>query len=81
MWKVKDGVDLKELEKYGFKLYKGYYKNKGYYKKNLEFSDIEIFVDVEQRIIERSNQFVFTKVYEDEIQDLIKADLVEKVDE
>ena len=75
MLKIKDNVDLKELEKFGFKLYKGYYK------KHLEFSGIEIFVDVEQRIIERSNQFVFTKVYEDEIQDLIKADLVEKVQE
>ena len=26
MFKIKDNVDLKELEKYGFKLYKGYYK-------------------------------------------------------
>lgn len=73
MLKIKDNVDLKELEKFG------YIKYKGYYKKDLKFSDIEIFVDIEQRIIERANQFVFTPVNNDEIDDLIKADLVEKV--
>lgn len=72
MLKIKDNVDLKELEKFGYNQYKGYYK------KDLEFSDIEIFVDIEQRIIEKADQFIFVKVDNEEIADLIKADLVEK---
>ena len=74
MLRIKKDVDLKELERFGFKKYRH-----GYYKKDLD--EIEIFVDIEQRIIERAYLFHFTPINNDEIQDLIQAGLVEKVSE
>ncbi len=90
MLKIKDSVDLKELEKFGFKLIP-----EGIYAKSIKcWIDImgdrhEIFITVENdRIIKKYyvESYLF-KVYEQKeqylfkrnIKDLIKADLVEKV--
>ena len=76
MLKIKDNVDLKELEKYGFKY-------------------LEVF-GCWQRVIEFGRVITATSIYDDKeidtnlnendtekflIQDLIKADLVEKVED
>lgn len=85
MLKIKDNVDLKELEKFGF-----YKPKKGEYKgyvlmtndDNKNSSHISICkYDEKQRnimLIERGYSY---KLGQDTLYDLIKADLVEKVDE
>ena len=74
MLKIKDNVDLKELEKYGFKKYFGYAKC---YNKSLTCS---IDIDFENYIIinVKNND---PKKYDllNDLYDLIKADMVEKV--
>ena len=82
MLKIKDNVDLKELEKYGFKL--KYNENNGkpfiYEKVFLGWnrkSDITIYVE-DKKIncyIEEEKEIIET------LYDLIKADLVEKVED
>lgn len=77
MLKIKDSVDLKELEKFGFK----YYENCGRYKfteRNIDGATY-IYINVwNRRIVYRqereSDNMCLNKLY-----DLIKADLVEKV--
>ena len=83
MLKIKDNVNLKELEKYGFKKYKNaYYKCKrnNYIK---TFSNMCIEVDKETKWIisdNFDNMFRIDEIkYQDTLYDLIKADLVEKV--
>lgn len=77
MLKIKDNVDFKELEKYGFinKCNRCWKPKKG------EWAVIELKVDLETRIIDISgfNDLFHTK--EDTLYDLIKADLVVKVEE
>ena len=75
MLKIKDNVDLKELEKYGFTkqqvgmdLAYARFLLKGYYKEN-----IIIWLDRKIQV-----EAIGTL---DTLYDLIKADLVEKVDE
>ena len=77
MLKIKDDVDLKELEKFGFEdlgvCYK-YYGN----------SDILGFISINKgtREIKRIHPYSLREeANEDEVYDLIKADLVEKVEE
>lgn len=77
MLKIKDDVDLKELEKFGFEdlgvCYK-YYGN----------SDILGFISInkETREIKRIHPYSLREeANEDEVQDLIQAGLVEKVDD
>ena len=84
MLKIKDNIDLKELEKFGFKEYPFYY-----------FTDVNkgIYYEDEDIAINKKNRQVYMKiddeVYEmnlgiksfDYLYDLIKADLVEKVGE
>lgn len=76
MLKIKDDVDLKELEKFGFEEYKHSY-----------WRDINhthtIIVDKENRKIEKWNFAYGGKPTEPDkyIQDLIQAGLVEKVGE
>ena len=85
MLKIKDNVDLKELEKYGF-----YKPKKGEYKDyvlmtnddNKNSSHISICnYDGKQRNIMLIEQGYSYKLGQDTLYDLIKANLVEKVDE
>ncbi len=82
MLKIKDNVDLKELEKFGF------YKSGGVYQKNLEYDDINspivgidmcIYIVTDDKKIRFSAHDKKETTKLDVIYDLIKADLVEKV--
>ena len=89
MLKIKDNVDLKELEKFGFKLGFYYYGYK-YAEKHLvsdENTFLILFVDEKDRTFTLSNGkkgtwFEDGDIFDlDTFYDLIKADLVEKVGE
>lgn len=85
MLKVKDNVDLKELEKFGFKLN----KNKDSYEQLIDGNWWDIrSIDVEDRWLahytEEIGYWAFTdndELLEITFDDLIKANLTEKVDE
>lgn len=77
MLKIKDNIDLKELEKYGFK----YHKDLIYKPKYKEWSVIELSVDPKTKIIKIAGISDLFHTVEDTLFDLIKADLVEKVGE
>ena len=90
MLKIKDNVDLKELEKFGYELQedwlnRGYFENgevKGkyiYYKSVDLYKSIEIEVDT--RKIFESFDDMGKSVEEKYIDDLIKADMVAKIEE
>ena len=87
MLKIKDNVDLKELEKYGIR--KGYHLESPYEKSD---EREELSIDSELRIIkvgpflwwDHNNYYGVVKTYslrcgEDILYDLIQAGLVEKV--
>ncbi len=82
MLKIKDNVDLKELEKYGFKYYRMLYV-----KDNLrnEIPDLienkKIYIEEESRNISIGAGLFNADIELDTLYDLIKADLVEKVDD
>lgn len=82
MLKIKDNVDLKELEKFEFKYdedMKYWYKHCiGTFNKFIVFTenDIDIF---KGQIIFYNDSAFNTTLYLDTLYDLIKADLVEKV--
>lgn len=80
MLKIKDNVDLKELEKYGFKHFEGKQFNYSFYEyKSEENIELSYFIDCDFRNISVST-YDGDEVYLDNvIYDLIKADLVEKV--
>lgn len=96
MLKIKDNVDLKELEKFGF-IYREHYKNysKGHFDKDYEdYVDNYIQVGNDKilspytRILNGhdteycdKNQTNIKNQFLDTLYDLIKADLVEKVDD
>ena len=66
--RIKDNVDLKELEKYGFKRKKYFYESYDYEKSGV-------------LIYEHSKEITTLVNYDiDTLYDLIKADLVEKVE-
>ena len=78
MLKIKDNVDLKELEKYG---YNNKYSDD--YEKVTDYAKT-IWIETEDRHIwleDSMSYFDDNKTIEPLINDLIKADLVEKVDE
>ena len=77
MLKIKDNVNLKELEKFGFKNKCG----KIWKPKKGEWSVMEVQVDPETRIIDISGLPDSFHTKEDTLYDLIKADLVEKVED
>ena len=80
MLKIKDNVELKELEKFGFE------ENGFYYSKTFNFEYYEVKIDVEK---DRKYLIIQNDYYDSDyacyipnlIYDLIKADLVEKVSE
>lgn len=84
MLKIKDNVDLKELENFGFKKHtKAYYRCKrNDYIKNLKNGYIEISNNT--RWISQDG-IEFLRIdeieYQNTLYDLIKADLVEKVED
>ncbi len=80
--KIKDDVDLKELEKFGYYLGKDDIMQKAYIK-DLEYNDYiaiyengNIYIGVEDFCGNSWSAFV-----NDLLNDLIKADLVEKVED
>ena len=81
MLKIKDNVDLKELEKYGFEHHTMIYVKE--IKRNSEFLKEEkvIYVEEEDREISIHKGLFNVDEELDTIYDLIKADLVEKVDD
>ena len=82
MLKIKDSVDLKELEKFGF-----VYKNEKYkwYEYKNKWLEIDIFLNLENKC-ENKILFILTNQYNrhyanlDVLYDLIKADMVAKVE-
>ena len=78
MLKIKDNIDLKELEKYGFANgFQDYYVQDENYCTNLSIKKCSKMIKT------RNTDYKFKQVDEiaDLLYDLIKADLVEKVDE
>lgn len=75
MLKIKDNVDLKELEKFGFRNRYGLL----YKPKLTEIDVVEVEVDLETRELKLRNFGDLYHTREDTLYDLIKADLVEKV--
>ena len=84
MLKIKDNVNLKELEKFGFEL-RHYSWAYNIYERPLmypNYSKQSLYIDfVTREIDEEEIDFSVIDAKEEHIQDLIKADLVEKVDE
>lgn len=77
MLKIKDNVDLKELKKYGFKI-----KGELIWKpKKGEWSVIELKINFNDRTIVTAPFHDQFNTIEDTLYDLIKADLLEKVEE
>ena len=76
MLKIKDNVDLKELEKFGFKNKSGliWKPKKG------EWNVIEVKVDQETRVITTAPLHDMFHTVEDTLYDLIQAGIVEKVE-
>lgn len=76
MLKIKESVDLKELEKYGFKL-----NSDEEYELTIEKNNVTTIcvVEYERTIYVQSIGYVVQEL--DFLYDLIKADLVEKVDD
>ena len=91
MLKIKDNVDLKELEKYGYELQEDWWNRPSkittndvegemiYYKHVAPYTSIEI--EIKTRKITEQRIDIFINVEEKYIDDLIKADLVEKIEE
>lgn len=79
MLKIKDNVDLKELEKYGFEK-----RTWGYYQKfNYEYYNVKIDIESDRVYIIIHNDYNddYSCYIPDVIYDLIKDGLIEKVDE
>lgn len=91
MYKIREDVDLKELEKYGYELQEDWWNRPTkittnnvegemiYHKHVATYVFIEI--ECKTRRITENYDDVFTKVDEKYIKDLIKANLVVKVEE
>lgn len=79
MLKIKDNVDLKELEKYGFE----YNEKYSYYEDGYDKYDVTIYILTKDRLLNCSTPFDYnvedTTTHLDTLYELIKADLVEKV--
>ena len=77
MLKIKDNVDLKELEKFGIKKRYGYL----YKSKRTEKEVIELEIDLKTREIRMVGIGDLYHTREDTLYDLIQAGLVEKVED
>ena len=81
MLKIKDNIDLKELEKFGFEEYEEEETYFWYgFTKPSSNSEIYIHVNIKSRIITTGfDMYVAQDKIHDKIYDLIEAGLVEKV--
>lgn len=78
MLKIKDNIDLKELEKFGY-----FQSSNGeYYKRSELFGEsVEIFIQEDKSFFIEWGWYVMCGEEQDRfLEDLIKADLVEKVE-
>lgn len=81
MLKIKDNVDLKELEKFGFELIGGEWSYYAFTAPR-DDSEIRLYVDNTTREISTGiDPYVDVYSIHDKIYDLIQAGLVEKVDD
>ena len=80
MLKIRDEVDLKELEKYGFELTTGY-KCNFYEKTSKENIVLTYYIDIEFRNITVLTYDGDEVELDNTLYDLIKDELVEKVEE
>ena len=90
MLKIIDGFDLKELEKFGYRKNREYYikefpsKSMFFKKEYIRIRHLQDYAYYKEiwNCGEDINGFVCSSYdYEDRVDDLIKADLVEKVDD
>ena len=83
MLKIKDNVDLKELEKFGFEHYPLIYvKEPKRYDDYLDMNTAKkVYVDEKTREISVGTNLFNTDIELDTLYDLIKADLVEKIED
>lgn len=79
MLKIKDNVDLKELKKYGF-IFKESLPNICWKPKKGTWEVMELYIDIHTRIIDMQGIPDLFHTKEDTLYDLIKADLVEKIE-
>lgn len=91
MYKIREDVDLNVLGKYGYELQEDWWNRPSkitvndvegemiYYKHVAPYTYIEI--EIKTRIITEQQEDIFKNVEEKYIDDLIKADLVVKVEE
>lgn len=77
MLKIRDGIDLKELEKFGFEKDDGYYF-KYLFTKPCDSYEITYTIFEDVRLI-KINTYQMTQEIDNTLYDLIKADLVEEV--
>ena len=80
MLKIKDNVDLKELEKYGFEYSE---EERNYWKYvflDRHGAEKQYWIDIDTRIIESSVDTARILNYDTTIYDLTKDGLVEKID-
>lgn len=87
MRKIKDNINLKELEKFGFRYDKVLNKYTKVFDYGFFWRDIDVYIDnpnFKSRQIKAYSSIMADIIKEEwienNIQDLIKADLVEKVD-
>lgn len=76
MLKIKDNVDLKELEKFGFT----YFEHGDYKLYEIDNFNSWLGVEIKNRILQIGVQD-YNNIEDDTLYDLIKAGLVEKVSE
>ena len=84
MYKIRENIELKELEKYGFELRHYSWANNIYERPLMypNYSKQSLYVDFDNREIDEEEiGFNVIDAKEEHIRDLIKADLVEKVEE
>ena len=79
MLKIKDNIDLKELEKFGFEEEEAQYFYYGFTEPN-DQSEIRIYVEKDTKLISTGfDPFVSPYKIHDKLYDLIQSGLVEKV--
>ena len=80
MLKIKDNVDLKELEKYGFE-----YTWRELYESGYDKYEVVITIDEKDKILNCSCPFNYneedTTSHLETLYDIIKADLIEKIED
>lgn len=85
MLKIKDNVDLKELEKYGLEFYEWEEDGLKYQSYMLDDDGTQIVIldeieNLQRGIITNPEEYAISYDAWDKLYDLIKADLVEKVE-